>query len=189
MTNRMTNKMQLVLAMAMAACFTANAQQMAIQPAVKVPAVDLQTSSTVQKDDLFAGTEKFAQGASEVTEINLDPTKMGLIGKTKDKDAPLARKMAYMVIHTYKYDKPDMYKMDDVEAYRKKLTDGSWNCYIHVRKKNESTDICARITGDFSEKVILTAKPQELTFIHTSGNMSLEELGRAGTTTREMARP
>jgi hypothetical protein len=135
------------------------------------------------KDDLFAGTERFAAGACDVTEVNLDPSMMGMVGKGKDKDgAGLARKMKFMVIHTYKYDKPGMYKMEDVEAYRKKLEDGSWSCAIHVRNKEGSTDICSRLASDHEtrEMVILSAEPKELTFIHMSGQMSLDELEKMG---------
>ena len=116
-----------------------------------------------------------------MTEINLDPKMMGLVGG-KNSGGDLARKMKFMVIHTYTYDKPGMYSMDDVEAYRKKLTDGTWSCSIHVRDKDGSTDICTRAGADHesSEMVILTAEPKELTFIHMSGNMSLEDLGKMG---------
>lgn len=31
------------------------------------------------KDDLFAGTEKFAQGASNINEISMDPDSLGLV--------------------------------------------------------------------------------------------------------------
>lgn len=133
------------------------------------------------KDDLFAGTEKFAQGASDVTEINLDPKAMRMV-PNNGKDAPLAQKMRYMVIHTYKYDKPGMYKPEDVEVYRKKLEDGSWSCSIHVKEKSGTTDICSRETAgkETSEMVILTAEPTELTFIHMNGNMSLDDLSKMG---------
>jgi hypothetical protein len=71
-----------------------------------------------------------------------------------------------------------MYSMDEFEAYSKKLTDGTWNCSIHVRSKTGSTDICSRAAADHesNEMVILTAEPRELTFIHMSGKMSLNEL-------------
>jgi hypothetical protein len=86
--------------------------------------------------------------------------------------------MNFIVIHSYKYDKPGMYSMDDFEAYSKKLTDGTWNCSIHVRSKTGSTDICSRAAADHesNEMVILTAEPRELTFIHMSGKMPLSEL-------------
>ena len=75
------------------------------------------------KDDLLAGTEKFAQGASKVTEINLDPSTMGMVGGGHGPHADLANKLNLMVIHTYGYDKPGMFRQEDVDAFRKKLQD------------------------------------------------------------------
>ena len=184
-----TKAMQVVLAVAMVAGPMATAQQTAAEPATNLAGLDLrlsglnlQTKVTVNvayqaKDDLFVGVEKFAQGASDVTEINLDPTTMGLVGMNHGRDGEEARKMKTMVIHTYKYDKPGMYRMEDVDAYRKKLDGGNWHCAIHVRTTTGSTDICSRTNGDqTNEMVILTAEPQKLTFIHMSGKMSLDEL-------------
>ena len=132
------------------------------------------------KDTLFAGTEKFSQGASQSTEINLDPDTMAMMN-SHGKNADLAKKVKFMSIRTYEYDRPGMYKMEDVDVFRKKLDDGTWNCSVRVREKNESTDICSRLASDHEtrEMVILTAEPKELTFIHMSGNMSLEDLGKA----------
>jgi len=178
---RMT--MKLAIAMVMAAGLLANAQQSAIQQAASLPGVEMQTAASLVpvqqvKDDLFAGTEKFATGATDVTEVNLSPKMMGMVSKSDGKDGDLAKKMRTMVIRTYKYDKPGMYKMEDFDVYRKKLDDGSWNCSIRVRTKTGSTDICSRTSPDqgTSEMVILTAEPQELTFIHMSGHMSLDDL-------------
>jgi hypothetical protein len=184
----MTKTMHLALAMAMATGSMA-AQQTAIGSVANVAGLEFQPAVVMNaaqvKDDLFAGAEKFAQGASEVTEINLDPSTMSMIGRgsdmfifNKDKDSSPAHKMNFVVIHSYKYDKPGMYNMDDFLAYSKKLTDGSWNCSIHVRSKTGSTDICSRAAADHesNEMVILTAEPKELTFIHMSGKMSLNEL-------------
>ena len=137
-------------------------------------------ASTPQvKDDLFAGTEKFAVGASDVSEVNLDRNMLGMVDKGKD---GLAGKMDFIVVHSYTYDKPGMYKLEDVEAYRKKLTDGSWNCFVHTREKDESTDICQRTMPDNEthEMVIMTAEPKELTFVHLRGRMSLSDLGKMG---------
>lgn len=195
----MTKAIQLVLAIAVATGSMA-AQQAAIGSVANVPGLELQTAMMMNaaqvKDDLFAGAQKFAQGASEVTEINLDPSTMSMIGrggdmfmfnKDKGQDSSPAHKMNFIVIHSYKYDKPGMYSMEEFEAYSKKLTDGSWNCSIHVRSKTGSTDICSRAAADHesNEMVILTAEPKELTFIHMSGKMSLNELnGMSGAATR-----
>jgi len=132
------------------------------------------------KDDLFAGTEKFSQGASGVTEVNLDPRMLGMLGNKTGNS--LANRMEFMVVHSYEYEKPGMYKMEDLEAYRKKLMDGSWNCFIHARDKDESTDICQKTSADgvSHEMVIMTAAPKELTFVHLKGKMTLDDLRKVG---------
>lgn len=140
------------------------------------------SSGTQVKDELFAGTEKFAQGASESTEINLDPDTISMMD-SHGKNAELAKKVKFMTIRTYEYDKPGMYKMGDVEVFRKKLDEPAWKCSVRVREKNESTDICTRLGSDHEtrEMVILTAEPKELTFIHISGDLSLADLNKAAT--------
>ena len=105
---------------------------------------------------------------------------MGLV--RGDYAGGMAHRMKFMVIHNYTYDKPGMYNMDDVEVYRKKLNDGTWNCSIHVRNKDGATDICSRTTpgSDGSEMAIISAEPKELSFIHMSGNVSLADMARSG---------
>lgn len=177
-------KMRSIVLAAFMATGVAGAQQIVgaqdtSQPEVQAKASFVEVKQV--KDDLFAGTEKFAAGASDVTEVNLDPKMMGMLGG-KNAVASLAHKMNFIVVHTYTYDKPGQYRMEDVEAYRRKLTDGTWNCSIHVRDKKESTDICSRTASDHesTEMVVLTAEPQELTFIHMSGRMSLDDLTQMG---------
>jgi len=182
----MTKTMQMVLAMAMVVAPMARAQQATVQPAVADSGDAMRATNVAQsigiafKDDLFAGTEKFAKGATDVSEINLDPKTMGLV--RGDNDGGMAHKMKFMVIRSYTYDKPGMYNMDDVEVYRKKLNDGTWSCSIHVRNKDGATDICSRTTpgSEGSEMVIISAEPKELSFIHMSGNVSLADMARSG---------
>jgi hypothetical protein len=134
------------------------------------------------KDELFAGTEKFAAGASNVTDVNLGPDMLGMV--TGKHGGDLAHKMNFMVVRTYEYPRAGMYKMEDVDAYRQKLRTGNWNCFVHTyeSKTGESTDICNRAlpNGQGNEMVILTVEPKELTFIHMSGNASLADLGKLG---------
>jgi len=124
------------------------------------------TEGTV-KDDLFVGTEVFAKGASDVTEISMDPDTLGLVG---GKEGHKAHNMILNVVRTYEYDKPGMYRLEDVEAFRNKLNTGNWHCSVHTRslKTGESTDICdKRRTDDLAETAIITVEPKQLTFIHT----------------------
>jgi len=134
------------------------------------------------KDDLFAGTEKFATGASDVTDVNLGPDMLGMVSGKHGGD--LAHKLNFMVVRTYEYPKPGMYNLADVDVYRQKLRAGNWNCFIHTQESRtgESTDICNRAlpNGQGNEMVILTVEPKELTFIHMSGTGSLADLSKMG---------
>ncbi len=134
------------------------------------------------KDDLFAGTEKFATGASDVTDVNLGPDMLGMVSGKHGGE--MAHKLNFMVVRTYEYPKPGMYNLADVDVYRQKLRAGNWNCFIHTHesKTGESTDICNRAlpNGQGNEMVILTVEPQELTFIHMSGTGSLADLSKMG---------
>ncbi len=125
-----------------------------------------QGNNTV-KDDLFAGTEKFAANATSVTEVNMDPDSLGMVGGS---NSTRAKRTVLSVVHTYTYDKPGMYNMADVDAFRNKLNTGDWHCSVHVRelKTGESTDVCQkRRTDGLEESAIITVEPKELTFIHT----------------------
>ena len=92
-------------AMTMASLALAQAQDLAKASAVSLQTVGFAAAGAQVKDDLFAGTEKFATGATDVTEINLDPKMMGMVSGGKGEGSGLARKMKFMVIHTYTYDK------------------------------------------------------------------------------------
>lgn len=151
----------------------------------QVPQASVQTVAAAEpqvKDTLFAGTEKFEQGATDVTNINLDPSKLAMVGGEK---SGVAQKMQFVVVHTYRYPKPGMYKMEDVEPYRQKLRTGNWNCFVHVTESRtgKSTDICSQPApnNQGSEMVILSVEPMELTFIHLGGNASLADLQKLGT--------
>jgi hypothetical protein len=124
-------------------------------------------TSTPVKDDLFNGTEIFAKGASDVTEITMDPDTLGMVA---GRDKAKAHTMVLNVVRTYEYDKPGMYRIEDVDAFRNKLNTGDWHCSVHTRslKTGESTDVCnKRRTDDLLESAIITVEPKELTFIHT----------------------
>jgi len=124
-------------------------------------------TSTPVKDDLFAGTEIFAKGATDVTEVTMDPQTLGMVN---GKDSAKAHRTVLNVVRTYSYDKPGMYKIEDVETFRNKLNTGDWHCSVHTRsmKTGESTDICNKQRTDgLVESAIITVEPKSLTFIHT----------------------
>lgn len=149
---------------------------------VAVPAAGLEEGGQV-KDELFAGTEKFAQGAKEVTEVNLDKNMLGMVSGKGGKNGDVANKLEFVVVHTYEYEKPGMYRQEDVETFRKRLTDGSWKCMVHTREKDEATDICMRNSqnGEMTELVVMTSEPKELTFVHLGGHgINFSDLSKIG---------
>jgi len=126
-----------------------------------------QNAQSLPKDDLFAGTEVFAKGAADITEITMDPDTLDLVN---GKDERRARNTVLKVVRTYTYDKPGMYNMSDVEAIRNKLNTGEWHCSVHVRdlKNGTGSDVCGkRRTDGMRETAIISVEPKQLTFIHT----------------------
>lgn len=135
------------------------------------------------KDDLFAGTEKFAQGAKEVNEVNLDKSMLGMVSGKGGKNGDLTNKLEFVVVHSYEYEKPGMYRQEDVEVFRKRLTEGAWKCIVHTRDKDEATDVCMRNVqnGEMTELVVMTSEPKELTFVHIGGHgINLSDLSKMG---------
>lgn len=139
-----------------------------------------------QKDELFAGAEKFAKNAKSSTEVNLDKNMLGMASKFNDdgdKEAgDITKKMDFVIVREYEYDKPGQYNMADVEEFRNRLENGGWSHVVKERSATESTDVCVKTDGDgaFSELVVISAEPQELTFVHLKGHMSMSDLEKAG---------
>jgi hypothetical protein len=188
---KIMKRVLMVVAVCLVAIATTNAQERVIKVRVRIrPAVhrggllmqvENVSASRPGKDELLAGTEKFAQGATSVAEIDLDPTTMSMLGMRRGRDADLASKLNLMSVRSYTYDKPGMYSADDVEAFRKRLEDGSWSCPIRIRGQNGTSEICSRSSADHvtNELVLFSAYPQKVNFIHVSGKMTLEELNEA----------
>jgi hypothetical protein len=146
------------------------------------------------RDDLFAGADKFSHGAKSTTEVNLDRKMLGMAAKfagsySDDKDdkddkddAKLVNKLEFVIVRSYEYEKPGQYNMADVEEFQKRLESGGWSHIVKARSATESTDVCVKTddNGAFSELVVISAEPTELTFVHLKGHMTMDELTKAG---------
>lgn len=143
------------------------------------------------KDDLFAGADKFSHGAKSSTEVNLDSKMLAMAAKfagsdsddRSDKaDANLVKKLEFVIVRSYEYEKPGQYSMADVEEFQRRLESGGWSHIVKTRGAAESTDVCVKTddSGAFSELVVISAEPTELTFVHLKGHMSMDELTKAG---------
>lgn len=163
-------------------------RKMATMATIFLVAASLQAAGAPQqKDELFAGADKFAQGAKSTTEVNLDKNMLAMAGMFDDrsgdkKGTDLAKKMDYVIVREYQYAKAGQYNLADVEEIRKRLDHGGWSHMAKERSATGSTDVCIKTDSDgqFSELVVIDAEPMELTFVHLKGHMSLEELMKAG---------
>lgn len=141
-----------------------------------------------QKDELFAGAEKFAKNAKSSTEVNLDKNMLGMASQFNgngngDKEVgDLAKKMDFVIVREYEYDKPGQYNMADVEEFSRRLDGNGWSHVVKERSATENTDVCMRSDehGEVSELVVISAEPTELTFVHLKGHMSMSDLEKAG---------
>jgi hypothetical protein len=72
----------------------------------------------------------------------------------------------------------------------KKLQDGTWSCPVVSREKDRFSYICAKTDADHetNEMVILSAEPQQLTFIHMAGSMSFNDLSNMSGNARGIER-
>ncbi len=148
-------------------------------------------SEPLQKDDLFSGTDQFANDAKSVTEVNLDKRMLAMMDKFVSSNAAsngeqaelnLAKKMDFVYVRSYEFEKPGQYKAADLDAFRKRLEGAEWSHIVKERTKDEQNDVWVR-TGDdgqFSELVVISAEALELNFVHLKGHMTLTELESAG---------
>ena len=130
-------------------------------------------------DPLLAGTEKFAKGAKEASEINMDQNTLRAMGGGDQGN--LTKKLDFVVVRSYEYDQPGMYRQEDLDAIVSRLRDGTWSCMVHTKSAKESADICMRQGADneSSELILMVSEPKELSFIHVKGRMSIGDLQKA----------
>ena len=142
----------------------------------------------LQKDDLFLGTDEFSKNAKSVTEVNLDKRMLAMMdrfGTSAGVDAAqmnLARKMDFVYVRSYEYEKPGQYKSADLDAFRVRLDGPDWSHIVKERSKDEQNDVWVRTDdqGQFSELVVISAEAKELNLVHLKGHMTLKELTEAG---------
>jgi len=161
--------------------------------AVGVPCVAAraQAQSGQSGDQFFAGTEKFAKGAKEVTEVTLDQKTLkmasGFIGRDEGSDGEDVKRITAnlkgVFVRSYEYDSDAGYNAADLEEYRKRLdAQSNWSHIVKVRENGphgESTDVYMLMeNGKTNGIVVISAEPRELTFVHIDGPINPEDLNK-----------
>lgn len=153
---------------------------------VQGEAVASEKVKAVQNDPLLNGTDRFAQGATDVTEVNLDKGMMAMAAKFMEKSdveaQQLMKKMDFVNVKAYQYAKAGGYRMGDLDQFRSRLDEAQWSHVVKERSATEATDVWIKADseGQMSELLVIAAEPTELTFVHLKGRMSMEELTKAG---------
>jgi hypothetical protein len=144
------------------------------------------------EDQFFAGTEKFAKGAKNVSEVTLDQRTLrmasGFIGKEDNDSEDVKRIMTNLkgvFVRSYEYASDGQYNAADLEEYRKRLDgNGEWAHIVKVRSidpHGENTDVyMLTANGKTAGIVVIAAEPRELTFVHIDGPINPEDLGKLG---------
>jgi hypothetical protein len=130
-------------------------------------------------DPLFAGVDQFSKNSTDTTDVNLDKDTLALAGMGKHDDG-IAKKMDFVSVHTFQYPREGDYSMSEVAKIRKRLDSGDWKHIVHETSTTESTDVCVKTgdEGEWSEMVVISAEPKELTFVHLKGHLSLSDLSK-----------
>ena len=79
------------------------AREQMVQASAPVPPAPAQAA-----DPLLAGTEQFAKGAKEANEINMDGKTLGMLSDKRE-GSDLPKKMDFVVVRNYTYEKAGMY--------------------------------------------------------------------------------
>ena len=115
-----------------------------------------------------------ASNAAYKSEVDLDGEKIGIPGQLKG----IASALKGVYIRSYEFSKPGEYSDQDLQPLRKQVADGSgWSRIIHVREKQESTEIYVlKAGGQITSLLILACEAAEVSVVHLIGSMSPEQL-------------
>jgi len=128
--------------------------------------------------------------ATNVTEVTLDKSMLGLASKFMDKKdsdqagvKQLIDGLDGIYVRDYEFDKEGQYSMEDVDNLRKQFAGGDWVPMVHVheKKSGESTDILSKmVNGESRGMFILSAEPKELVIVLILGPIRMDQLSELG---------
>ncbi len=130
--------------------------------------------------------DKLADKAKESSIVDLGPEQLGLLqgftgeGK-KGELGELSKTLKSIQVRSFEFDKPGMYNMDEMRAFRDKIkAGGTWVSLVTVREKGGFTDILVEKGTDGKPKgfFIIAAEPEELSVVHIVGSVDLSSLGK-----------
>ncbi len=132
----------------------------------------------------YSFLDKLAEKARESAVVNLGPEQLTLLGGMKPKDAAagteeLVKHLKALQVRSYEFDAPGQYDMEQVRAFRDKVTSqGIWVSLVSVKERDGFTDILVKKgpDGKSAGLLIIAAEPKEVSVVHIDGTLDLSAL-------------
>jgi len=131
--------------------------------------------------------DKLADKARESSIVDLGPEQLSLLqgltgeGKKGGDLGELSKNLKSIQVRSFEFDKPGMYNIDEMRAFRDKIkASGTWVSLITVKEKDGFTDILIEKGTDGKPKgfFIIAAEAEELSVVHIVGALDLGSLGK-----------
>ncbi len=121
--------------------------------------------------------DSLASKASEKAEVDLDGAALGMALQQGKLGGKMPVSVQEVHVRNYEFAKPGEYSDKDLEPLRKQLGAGSgWSRIIHVKEKQESTEIYTLGQGDkLGGLLIIACEAAEVSVVHLGGALTLEQ--------------
>ena len=118
--------------------------------------------------------DNIAAKAKEKAEIDITADQLEkMVGELKLPIDSVSR----VVVRHYEFDQAGQFSDADLAGLRKQAVDGGWTRFLHVKEKDESTEIYSLSQGGkMAGFLLIAAESKELTVAYVAGNISLPQL-------------
>jgi hypothetical protein len=132
----------------------------------------------------LSSLDKFAEKASESSNVNLGAEKLQLASKLfsenkQGKARELVSGMKAIFVRTFEFNQNGAYAIADLEPIRTQLRAPGWSKVVEVKEDDESAEVYFFQKGnEFGGLAVIAAEPRELAVVNIVGPVDLSMLGR-----------
>jgi hypothetical protein len=122
--------------------------------------------------------DSLAAKASHKAVVDLDGIALGLAKQKGQMGLHMPATLEEVHVRNYEFSKPGGYSDQDLEPLRKQLGAGSgWSRIIHVKEKQESTEIYSHGQGDkLGGFLVVACEAAEVSIVHIVGALTPEQV-------------
>jgi hypothetical protein len=142
------------------------------------------SAAFAQEDFNFKLLDKLGVHAKESTNITLDGDTLkaagNLLGGDKDAAGSTPKSLKSIYVRSFKFAESGQYDPADLVPLRTYLDKQKWKKIVDTKSSTESTEISlqTRPNDRVSGLAIVSAKPEEVTVVFISGDMSMNDLSK-----------